>query len=327
MNNPNSIELNSPVLFIIFNRIDYVKKVFDSIKKVKPQNLYIASDGARTYIDNEDITVKYVRDYVISNIDWKCKVTKLFKENNLSPKKFISSAITWFFENEEYGIIIEEDCLPHEHFFRFCEELLIKYKDDERIMMISGQNNEINSEKRIKESYFFYKYTDIWGWASWRRAWKYYDLNMKNWEKLRGKELYRTVCDIKGFQKYVKYVFDQLIEDNIETWDTQWSYACLANNGLCIIPVHNLVSNIGVFGVNTYRKTKGHCMPTIPINFPIIHPNFIFPDPVYNDFMYKHKLKKIKNRRFFAKILKFLGLYWFLRKFYKKIINLLAKNK
>jgi len=130
--------LETAVLFLVFNRLDTTKQVFEAIKKAKPPRLYIAADGARKNIDNEDKIVQDIRNYLISNIDWECEVKTLFREKNLGCKYAVSGAIDWFFENKEMGIILEDDCLPSQSFFWFCEELLNKYKDDKRIFLISG---------------------------------------------------------------------------------------------------------------------------------------------------------------------------------------------
>jgi len=172
--------LRTPVLFLVFNRLDTTKKVFQVIKKAKPPRLYIAADGPRETKEGEAERVKAVRDYVMSNMDWECEVKTLFREKNLGCGKAVSEAITWFFENEEMGIILEDDCLPTQSFFWFCEELLIRYKHEEKIMQINGSSFLPNID--IKESYFFSKYNHIWGWASWRRAWKHFHMQYPNWE-------------------------------------------------------------------------------------------------------------------------------------------------
>ncbi|MFP4332877.1 MAG: hypothetical protein ACLFQJ_06210, partial [Campylobacterales bacterium] len=132
--------LKTAVLFLVFNRLDTTKQVFEAIRQAKPPRLYVAADGAREAKEGEDQKVKAIREYILQHIDWDCEVKTLFREKNLGCKIAVSSAITWFFENEEMGIILEDDCLPSQSFFWFCEELLERYKDDMRIMMVSGYN-------------------------------------------------------------------------------------------------------------------------------------------------------------------------------------------
>ena len=162
--------LNTAVLFLVFNRLDTTKQVFETIRQAKPQRLYIAADGARASRVGEAAQVQAVRDYVTSHVDWECEVKTLFREQNLGCKYAVSSAIAWFFENEEMGIILEDDCLPDPTFFNFCQELLARYRHDQRIGVISGDNFQFG-HRRNDDSYYFSKYVHIWGWATWRDRW------------------------------------------------------------------------------------------------------------------------------------------------------------
>ena len=165
--------MKTPVLFLVFNRPDTTKQVFEAIRQAQPPRLYIASDGHRSDREGEWEKVKTVRDYVVNNIDWDCEVKTLFREKNLGCRIAVSTAISWFFENEEQGIILEDDCFPDQSFFPFCEELLWKYQDDKRIMMITGTNS-LGTWKSELQSYHFSIYGSIWGWATWKRAWNLY---------------------------------------------------------------------------------------------------------------------------------------------------------
>ena len=157
-------KLETPVLFLVFNRPDTTAQVFEAIRQAKPPRLYVASDGAREDKEGELEKVKQVRE-IVSQVDWNCEVKTLFRDKNLGCKIAVSSAIDWFFEQEEMGIILEDDCLPHPTFFRFCQELLERYRDDERIGMISGNNFQFG-RKCTDYSYYFSMYSHIWGWAS-----------------------------------------------------------------------------------------------------------------------------------------------------------------
>jgi len=161
------------VLFVVFNRLNTTKQVFAAIRKAKPYRLYVAADGPRVAKSGEVAKVKAVRDYVRENIDWDCEVKTLFRENNLGCKYAVSSAVDWFFENEEMGIILEDDCLPHPDFFDFCAKLLECHVHDDRVSVVTG-NNFQNGIKRGGFAYYFSKYSHCWGWASWRRAWQQY---------------------------------------------------------------------------------------------------------------------------------------------------------
>ena len=170
-------KLNCPVLFLVYNRLETTKKVFNVIKKVKPARLYISSDGPKLEKVNESKIINDIREFILSNIDWDCKVYKLFQKNNLGCKHAVSNGINWFFENENFGIILEDDCLPNQSFFFFCEAMLEKYALDKRINMITG-TSYLPEDININVDYFFSKYFPIWGWATWKDRWNKYDINM-----------------------------------------------------------------------------------------------------------------------------------------------------
>lgn len=175
--------MRSAVLFLVFNRPDTTRKVFEAIRAAKPQRLYVAADGPRMGSACEAGCCAEVRR-IVTDVDWLCDVKFLFREQNLGCKMGPYSGISWFFEHEEEGIIIEDDILPLPSFFPYCDELLERYRDDERVGLISG-SNIIYKHYRIQDSYFFSQYSLIWGWASWRRAWQTYDIHMHQWPSLK----------------------------------------------------------------------------------------------------------------------------------------------
>jgi hypothetical protein len=268
--------MKTPVLFIIFNRLDTTKQVFEEIRKAKPSKLYIASGGPRGNKPGEKEIVESVRKYVLNNIDWQCEVKTLFSDKNFGPKHAVSNAIKWFFESEETGIILEHDCLPSQSFFRFCEELLEYYKNDERIGMISGFNpfsEEINNDS----SFFFSKYNLCWGWASWRRVWKDYDVEMKLWGKDRKTKLIKEFANNKFLvEKYWYFLFDLFYFKVDEgSWDAQFSYLLFKNKMLSIVPSKNLIENIGYnsnFSVHCIDKAPEHIEKAKrkEIDFPLV---------------------------------------------------------
>jgi hypothetical protein len=270
--------LVTPVLFLIFNRPDTTQKVFNVIRQAKPKQLFIAADGSRPDREGEIEKCQKARQ-IATSVDWDCEVKTLFRDKNLGCKVAASSAIDWFFENIEEGIILEDDCLPSQSFFWFCRELLKYYRNDTRIMMISGDNFEFD-RKRGEGSYYFSKYPQLWGWATWRRAWKHYDVNMKNFEEFKKEAQIKNVFNIKQQQKYWTKVFQLVHEGKIDTWDYPWVYSCFINNGLCIMPNVNLVSNIG-FGLDsTHTKDKSSTFSEMEAReiTDIIHPNFVLAD-------------------------------------------------
>lgn len=239
--------LSTAVLFLVFNRPDTTKKVFEAIRQAKPPRLYIAADGPRGGKKGEAERVDQVRNYVINNIDWPCDVKTLFRDDNLGCKYAVSGAISWFFDQEEQGIILEDDCLPSQSFFWYCEELLNRYKESETVYLISGDAR--GSESLIKDyDYSFCKYPLIWGWASWRRVWEKYDPEIKEWPEC-SKKLIGSISNERPTKRFWYDAFSSVYNNKIDTWDFQFSYLLLKNGGKCVVPKFNLISNIG-FGEN-----------------------------------------------------------------------------
>lgn len=263
--------LKTPVLFLIFKRLDTTKKVFDQIRKAKPPKLYIAADGPRKNISGELVKVNQVREYVLNNIDWNCQVKTLFRENNLGCGKAVSEAITWFFENEEMGIILEDDTVPSDSFFWFCEILLDKYKNNLNLWHISGSNFQ-NGIKRGEADYYFSIITHIWGWATWANRWKFYDLNINS---LNNDRFLKDLLNDR-FYKYWQNIFWEMKRFKIDTWDYQWLFTMWYNNALAINPNKNLVSNIGSGPDATHTKKENYKSSTSEISIEnIIHPEII----------------------------------------------------
>ena len=264
--------LETAVLFLVFNRVDTTKQVFDAIRAAKPPRLYIAGDGPRRGRQDDVKKIDEVRA-IVKSVDWPCEVKTLFRDENLGCKYAPSSAITWFFENESQGIILEDDCLPSQSFFWFCEELLERYKNDEHIYLISGDARG-SEAVNIQEDYGFCKYPMIWGWASWARVWKEYDLNIKLWPEIK-EDLIPTISDNKGTQRLWRYVFDKVYTKSLDTaWDYQLSFLLLKNKARCIIPKRNLIKNIG-FGhdaTHTVNVNSSSANRKIyEIDFPLNH--------------------------------------------------------
>jgi len=234
--------LQTPVLFLVFNRLDTSMKVFESIRSAKPNKLYIASDGPRVSVRDEKNKVDAVRSYLIENIDWDCELKTLFREDNLGCKLAVSSAISWFFQHEDAGIILEDDIHTSQEFYEYCTLMLDRYKDDERIGQISGFNYEINC-KDVEHPYFYSLYGSIWGWATWKRAWKKYDLEMSDYNQLKKENFFRSIFRNDYF-KYIQ-LFDKTHNGSIDTWDYQWFFTRLKHNMFSVTPKINMVENIG----------------------------------------------------------------------------------
>jgi hypothetical protein len=289
-NKSEKSKLETPVLFLIFNRPDKTERVFKEIKKAKPKQLFIASDGARKDRQGEDEIVKKTREIVLGMIDWECEVETLFRKKNLGCGKAVSESIDWFFENVEEGIILEDDCLPSQSFFWYCQELLERYRKDERIMHIGGHNH-FGESTNVDSSYFFSKYVSIWGWSTWQRAWKKYEFKIDNLNKNDFESMYgnRVEATIR------KDTLKKVIENKIDTWDYQWDYCVRKNNGLSIKPQKNLVRNIGLGNDSTHTNSKKiSSNVNREIEYPLKHPYSFNTNKKEDDrYFNKFSIKKI----------------------------------
>ena len=254
--------MRTPILFLIFNRPDTTKLVLDRIREIKPSYLYIAADGPRIDKEGEVEKCQSVRKLVLEGIDWECEVKINFREQNLGCGKAVSQAITWFFENVEEGIILEDDCLPHISFFSYCENLLSYYRNDRDILMISG-NNFLNGKVNIPWDYYFSSFVHIWGWATWRRAWKDYDLKMSNLDTIKLRKQLDSMFGSKSITEKWLSNFLACQNGEIDTWDYQLQYMVWSKNGLSAMPKNNLVSNIG-FGPNATHTTEDSKFSNLP---------------------------------------------------------------
>jgi hypothetical protein len=302
INNKSDHVFNTAVLFLVFNRLDTTQEVFKIIQKAKPPRLYLASDGARTDKKGEVLLVEDLREYILKNIDWDCEVKTLFREENLGCKMAVSSAIDWFFDNEEEGIILEDDCLPDPTFFEFSQEMLIRFKNDRRIGMISGDNFQ-HGRVRNRDSYYFSKYVHIWGWATWRDRWKAsYDVSIKKWPVIRGESWLEDIALNKKESKKWSEIFDLVYSKKIDTWDYQWVFANWIEGRLSVVPNVNLVCNIG-FLRSDATHTRGYSpeanIPTRPILFPLNHPILTVRNVVAD----LNEYNVSKSRSYFLKVL------------------------
>jgi GT2 family glycosyltransferase len=295
--------MQTPIAFIIFNRPDTTEKVFEAIRQAKPPLLLVIADGARTSKLGEAEKCAATRA-IIDRVDWDCEVRTNYSEVNLGCGKRVSSGIDWVFQEVEEAIILEDDCLPHPTFFQFCEELLEYYRDDSRIMAISG-NNFQRGRKHSEDSYYFSRYNHVWGWASWRRAWKHYDFTMSEWPQVRDGNWLNSVLDNRELSEYWTVEFEKTHRGEVDTWDYQWTFACWIQNSLTILPQVNLISNIGfnADATHTNKHVPWASQSIYPIDLPLIHPSFMLRNAVadfstanimYQSNLFKKAINKVK---------------------------------
>lgn len=254
------------------------ERVFSEIAKAKPRKLFVIADGPRTDRPDELERCSASRA-LINRVDWPCEVLTNYSEINLGCKNRVSSGIDWVFTQVDEAIILEDDCLPTIDFFRFCEEMLARYRDDDRVGMVAGTNFS-QSKNLVNESYFFSKYMSIWGWATWRRAWRTYDVEIKIWPKLKCDKFLKSKTISRTEQRYWSNVFDGVYEGQIDTWDYQWVLCNWIQNRLSIVPAVNLISNIGFRSDATHTGNASiySKMKTGDLSFPLVHPDYMYPN-------------------------------------------------
>ncbi len=232
------------VAFIFFNKEDTTKKVFQKIKEAKPNRIYLISDGARN--EKEKQVVCSIREWIENNIDWNCNVTKIYATKNMGCRNRVVTGINEVFEHEEAAVILEDDCLPLNGFFEYCKTMLEYYKDASQIMMVNGSNLVPRKNYEIKEDYTFSANSWVWGWATWKRAWKLYDPEIKNWPYVKKNKVLNGIYNSKyRFKKEISKGLDLVYKHKLDTWDYQWQFAIWINYGLCIVPRYNYVENLG----------------------------------------------------------------------------------
>lgn len=287
----------TPILLMIFNRPANTKKVFEAIEVAKPNKLYVAADGPRINNQEDEILITETRK-IIELINWPCELFTLFRDENLGARYACTTAIDWFFEQEEEGIILEDDCVPNSGFFKFCSELLEKYRYDPRIMHISGTNLQFGN-KRGNASYYFSSIPAVWGWASWRRVWKNYDPEMEMFEQFEQENQMINIFNDKKIAKWVTDMARLIYEKKIIAWDYPLGFYVIINNGLSIVPNVNLVSNIGFGNQSTHTKDNSHAHANIPvqnIEENLIHPKFFIPNKSADLFQLSLSVDDIKAK-------------------------------
>lgn len=269
----------TPILFIVFNKQDETKKVFNAIRAQKPVSLFLAADGSRNDKPGEKEKCENIRQWVLENIDWDCEVKTLFRDENIGCGRGPSEAISWFFEHVNEGIILEDDCMPNDSFFRFCEENLEKYRNNPLISIISGNNFQQVQPMAMDADYYFSVFPSSNGWATWRRTWKEYDYFITSWKTINQKDLLSFLFKELKYQLWWKRQFDCIYKEQPhDMWDFQFHFHCMARKQLAVIPKANLVTNIGYGPDATHSANPDSYfanVPTYELHFPLNHPENI----------------------------------------------------
>lgn len=259
------MSINTAVLFIVFNRPKSTEQVFESIRRAAPERLYIAADGPRQTRSAERALCEEVRR-IATAVDWGCEVKTLFRDRNLGCKYAVYYAIQWLFENEERGIILEDDCVPNPDFFQFCGLMLDQFENNPSVGMIAGTNFYTSCTINMPVDYFYSRQFSVWGWASWRRAWSDYDPDIRLWDEEDVRQRLLTSLPKRYLRKYYSTIFDEVRSGVIDTWDFQWAFANMIDGRFCLTPRVNLVSNIGIEGAHGKEQSKSQFLETFPLD-------------------------------------------------------------
>lgn len=303
-----------PVLLLAFNRADHVRHSLTAIRDYHPDKIYLACDGAREFKIGEKDAVEETKTTMLEMVDWPCEVYTLFQSQNLGCANAVNSAISWFFKNEEWGIVIEDDVIISLDFFKLCEYLLPHYKDEERIMHI---NSFYCDPKAMRSNQIaFGSAMRCWGWASWSRAWNRMDMQMKEWPSFN---MWSLLPQLGLFGVIIQWYYwhrdyKNILKNRCSSWATRWNFSVLSSKGICISPKVTLSRNIGTDGGTHFFQNDPNPYSHLKIgsfDFPIVYPDSI---------EFEKKQLKIDKKNFYR--LRILGL----TKKLNKIIRFITKK-
>ena len=278
--------MQTPVVLVVFRRPDVTARVLEEVAKAKPPKLFIIADGPRLDRSGESQLCAETRA-LFNQVDWDCEVHRNFADTNMGLNRRVADGLAWVFDLVEEAIVFEDDCLPDPSFFPFCDELLERYRHDTRIMQIAGTNFQ-QGYQRTADSYYFSRYPTSTGWASWRRAWRYFDLELNQWPAFRdGGWLFDWLPDERATRGRAQD-FDRMYATHPHRWEACWRFALWTQGAYSVTPNVNLITNLGyrtdgthTTGENWLSRIRSH-----PIALPLQHPQFIIPDTQADRFLY-----------------------------------------
>jgi hypothetical protein len=292
--------VRAPVALLIFNRPELTRRVFAAVAAARPSRLLVVADGPRSGREDDVRRCADARA-VVDRVDWPCEVLTNFADRNMGCGMRVSRGLEWVFQQVDEAIVLEDDCLPDSSFFAYCDELLERYRDDQRIMHISG-DQFISSDDVNPFSYSFSRYPLSWGWATWRRAFRHYDFGIRLWPELRETRWLMNVLGDETAVSHWRTIFDRTLSqpDQVNTWDFQWVFACWVQSGLSILPRANLVSNIGYGADATHTKNEADRRANLhrrELRVPLEHPNCIVPDATRDRLIFERVVASVPRRR------------------------------
>ena len=276
---------NTPIAYIIFNRPRHTRETFAAIRAQRPAKLLIIADGPRAGHTTDAERCRETRE-IVENIDWPCEVLRNYADQNMGCKHRVSSGLDWVFEQVERAIVLEDDCIPHEDFFPYCDALLDHYASDPRVWVVTG-NNFQHGKKRGDAAYYFSKYNHCWGWATWRRAWQHYRVDIPFWPAWQTTQDWKVKTPDPVERKVWSGFLDRVQRGEIDTWDYQWTACVWYHGGLTATPNVNLVTNIGFGPDATHTLSSGdeEGLPTFPLGA-LTHPQSVKQDLAADRFIF-----------------------------------------
>ena len=272
--------LDTAVVMVIFNRPHTTQRVFEAIRAARPNRLFIVADGPRPDVPTDAARCQETR-VILDQVDWPCEVAYDFADRNLGLFQRMSSGLDWVFEQVEEAIVFEDDCLPDPSFFPFCQEVLARFRDDRRVMHINGNTYNADQTGLQNHSYGFVRIPHVWGWATWRRAWELFDRELAAWPWYRTTRQLRSLPIDPIYRSILVQRFDQAHFEKRNIWEYGWQFSVVSQNGLVVLPRHNLVSNIGFDASATHTtnlQDRNANLPVKSMEFPLTHPVLVAPD-------------------------------------------------
>lgn len=264
-----------PIIFMLFRRPVETQKVFDRIRQARPRQLFVVGDGAR---NPEEAQLVQATRRIVEQVDWECDVRTSYATENMGLSERFRTGLSWAFSMVDQAVILEDDCVPDLTFFRFCQELLVRFRENERVMAIGGVN--FHSHRYCPPtSYYFARYSRIWGWATWARAWQHYDPAMTAFSQ-DPDGWTRAHFSNPREARYYRDIWSRVLAGEINSWGYRWSYSLINRDGLSALPSHNLVTNIGwgELATHTSKISPLAYVPAQPMSFPMTHPTHIERD-------------------------------------------------
>jgi hypothetical protein len=297
---PVGRDLETPVLLFVFNRPDTTARVFAEVRRARPRILLIAADGPRAS-HPEDIERCAAVRKIVTDVDWPCDLRTKMATENLGCRECVASGLRWGFEQIEEAIILEDDCVPHPTFFRFCSELLGYYRNDPRVGMIAGTNYESRPRPR-KSSFFATRHFSIWGWATWRRAFAGFDESMADWRRTGRSSGIRRAASHLTMHWLHLVMFDLATQGALDSWAIPWTFHLARQHSVALVPARNLVTNIGVAGTRGRERDPNNFLPLFPMEFPLRAPRDLSPDQVYDRLVTRrHRLMRDWMRTYWSR--------------------------